>query len=115
MGAPDRDPRLSELEQRIRAARGPGEQKRQSHVAEKYNAASIAWRMVLELVVGVLIGTAMGWGMDWLLGTLPVFLLIFSLLGFAAGVRTMMRSAEEVNRNVAREKAEAAAAGDKGP
>lgn len=109
MGAPDRDPRLAELEHRIRAARGTGEPARKSHAAEKYNAASIAWRMVLELVVGVLLGTAMGWGIDWLLGTLPVFLLIFSLLGFAAGVRTMMRSADEVNRNVAREKAEAAA------
>lgn len=108
MGA-DRDRRLADLEQRIRSARQAGTPERRSHAAEKYNAASIAWRMVLELVLGVLIGAAVGWGIDWLAGTLPVFLIIFCLLGFAAGVRTMMRSADEVNRKVAREKAEAAA------
>ncbi len=64
----------------------------------KYSAASLAWRMVLELVIGMMIGLAMGWGLDSLFGTIPVFLAIFGILGFAAGVRTMMRSADEVKR-----------------
>lgn len=71
----------------------------------KYSAASLAWRMVLELVIGMMIGLAMGWGLDWLFGTLPVFLAIFGILGFAAGVRTMMRSAAEVREKDARAKA----------
>ena len=58
----------------------------------------IAFRMVLELVVGIAIGGAMGFALDWLIGSLPAFTLVFGLLGFAAGVRVMLRSAEEVNR-----------------
>lgn len=77
----------------------------------KYTAASLAWRMVLELVIGMVIGLSLGWGLDFLLGTIPVFLAIFGILGFAAGVRTMMRSAEEVRRREERRQAEAAAEG----
>lgn len=43
-------------------------------------------------------GLGIGYGLDHLLGTLPLFLIIFIMLGFAAGVRTMMRTAEEVQR-----------------
>jgi len=56
----------------------------------------MAWRMTLELVVGGMVGAAMGWGLDALFGTLPIFLVVFILLGFAAGVRTVMRSADEL-------------------
>jgi ATP synthase protein I len=52
--------------------------------------------MVTELVVGMLMGLGIGYGLDHLFGTMPLFLIIFTILGFAAGVRTMMRSAEEV-------------------
>ena len=113
MGVPDdRQTRLAELERRIRAARdGQEVPVAESHVGEKYNAASMAWRMVIELVLGVLFGAAIGWGIDWVAGTLPIFLIIFCLLGFAGGVRTMMHSADEVNARIAREReAEAAAA-----
>lgn len=61
------------------------------------SGASLAWRMVIDLVVGVLLGAAIGWGIDGLAGTLPLFLIIFGLLGFAAGVRVMLRSANEAN------------------
>ncbi|MEM9781318.1 MAG: AtpZ/AtpI family protein [Pseudomonadota bacterium] len=54
--------------------------------------------MVLELVVGITIGGAMGYGVDWLLGSLPAFTLVFGMFGFAAGVRVMLRSAQEVNK-----------------
>jgi ATP synthase protein I len=54
--------------------------------------------MVTELVVGLLLGFGIGFGLDKALGTLPVFLIIFSLLGFAGGVRAMMRSAEEITK-----------------
>jgi len=67
----------------------------------EYVAASQAWRMVLELVIGMMVGLGMGWGLDWLFGTLPLFLMVFGMLGFAAGVRTMMRTAEEVRRQSA--------------
>jgi ATP synthase protein I len=53
-----------------------------------------------------MVGAAMGWGLDALFGTLPVFLIVFILLGFAAGIRTVMRSAEELRKNQAAEAAE---------
>ena len=85
---------LAALERRIEAAKLVGRPKprEQSHVS----AAQLAWRMVLELVIGLVFGFGIGFGLDRLFGTLPLFLVVFTLLGFAAGVRTMMRTAEEV-------------------
>ena len=57
---------------------------------------NMAWRMVIELVAGIAIGFGIGYGLDRLFGTLPVFLILFIGLGFVAGVRTMMRTAQEV-------------------
>lgn len=88
---------LSKLGERIEAARD-AQRPRRSTAGDKYKAGSVAWRMVTELVVGVMVGGAMGWGLDSLFGTLPIFLIVMGILGFAAGVRTMMRSAEEIRR-----------------
>ena len=65
-------------------------------VEEHYSQAQHAWRMVIELVSGLGIGFVMGYGIDWVLGTLPIFLVIFTLLGFVAGVKTMVRTAQEL-------------------
>ncbi len=89
--------RLAALEAEIAALRDARKPKR-SAGADKFNAASLAWRMVTELVVGVLMGAAIGWGLDSVAGTLPLFLIVFTLLGFAAGVRVMIRSGDEVTR-----------------
>ncbi|MEO0428131.1 MAG: AtpZ/AtpI family protein [Pseudomonadota bacterium] len=72
-----------------------------SRAAGAMRGWELAFRMVSELVVGIAIGSAMGFGLDTLFGTLPAFLLVFGLLGFAAGVRVMMRSAEEAQRRLA--------------
>lgn len=97
-GAPDRRPAdLKGLQDRIdavRAARAP----KRNPGADKFNAAALAWRMVTELVVGVLLGAGIGWGIDSVIGTLPLFLIAFTLLGFAAGVKVMVRSAAEQSR-----------------
>ncbi len=58
--------------------------------------ANIAWRMVIDLVAGVGIGAAVGYGLDRLLGTQPWLMSVFLLLGFAAGVNLMLRTAKEV-------------------
>ena len=85
---------LAALGARIAAAR---ERHRPATSRRKeFTVGSIAWRMVVELVVGVLVGGAMGWGLDALFGTLPLFLIVMGLLGFAAGVRVMLRSAREL-------------------
>ena len=108
MGAPeDRSAKLDELDRRIRAAREARMPKpARGKAGDKFSIASMAWRMTLELVVGGMVGAAMGWGLDALFGTLPLFLIVFILLGLAAGIRTVMRSAEEVQKKLAAEAAE---------
>ena len=98
---PDPD-RLKALEQRLAVIQR--EQKAQaapSPTGEKYAKANLAWRMVIELVVGMALGIGIGYGLDRLFGTLPIFLMLFSLLGLAAGIRVMMRTAKEVQRQQA--------------
>ena len=104
MGAPEeRSARLDELDRRIRAAR---EAPKRGKTGDKFTAADTAWRMTLEMVVAGMVGAAMGWGLDALFGTLPIFLIVFILLGFAAGIRMVMRSAEELQRKQAADAAE---------
>ncbi|MDO5614287.1 MAG: AtpZ/AtpI family protein [Paracoccus sp. (in: a-proteobacteria)] len=63
-----------------------------------HDKAHIAWRMVIELVSGLGIGFGIGYGLDYWLGTTPIMLIVFIFLGFAAGVKTMMLTAGELNR-----------------
>jgi ATP synthase protein I len=69
--------------------------------AKGFSQGEVAWRMVIELVTGMLLGVGIGYGLDVLFGTLPVFLIIFSLLGFAAGVKTMLGSARQLAKTAA--------------
>lgn len=89
--------RLKALEKRIDAvkrARAP-----KPPVEEHFSAASQGWRMVIELVSGLGIGFGIGYGLDRLFGTLPWFLVLFTLMGFAAGVKTMLRTATEISKD----------------
>jgi ATP synthase protein I len=54
---------------------------------------ALGFRLSSELVAGVLVGAALGWGIDRLLSTSPFGLIVFLLLGFAAGVVNVVRSA----------------------
>lgn len=95
--ADDPDPeRLRALEARLAKAKGSAVPKRTGKAGEAFSAGEIGWRMITELVAGLLIGFGIGYGLDVLLGTLPLFLILFTLLGFAGGVRTMMRTAQSV-------------------
>ncbi len=89
----DRKARLEALEAKLADKREPDEPKR--HQDEHYSQAHMGWRMVIELVAGLGIGLGMGFGLDAVFGTQPWLLILFTLLGFAAGVKTMMRTAEE--------------------
>jgi ATP synthase protein I len=106
-GGPDP---LHGLRERIEAARDAQRPKRGT-AGEKYKAGSVAWRMVTELVVGIVVGGAMGWGLDGLFGTLPLFLLVMGTLGFAAGIRAMLRTAAEMRERDAAERRSDAGSG----
>ena len=89
-----RDHRLAQLEARIAAAKKA--QEPEARKEEHYSQAQQAWRMVIEMVAGLGIGFGMGYGLDRLFGTTPFLLVLFTLLGLAAGIKTMMRSVAEI-------------------
>ena len=94
MTDPEQKRQLAELEAKIAAARAA--QAPKPRADEHYSQANLAWRMVIELVAGLGIGFGIGYGLDSLFGTLPIFLVLFTLLGLAAGIKTMLRSAQEI-------------------
>ena len=96
MSGPSEQERLKALDARIAAARQA--QTPRPHAEEHYSRAHLAWRMVIELVAGLGIGFGIGYGLDWLLGTSPWLMVLFTLMGFAAGVQTMVRSARELQK-----------------
>ncbi|MBT5001227.1 MAG: F0F1 ATP synthase subunit I [Tateyamaria sp.] len=86
--------RLTALGNRIQAIKKANAPK--PRAKDHHSQAHLAWRMVIELVAGLGIGFGIGFGLDVLFGTSPWLMILFIFLGFAAGVKTMMRSAEEV-------------------
>ena len=102
---PDRA-RLAALEEKLAKAKSAVEGPRKRHQDEQYSQAQLAWRMVIELVAGLGIGFGIGYGLDSLFGTMPLFLVLFILAGFAAGIKTMLRSAKEVQERKAAQAAE---------
>jgi ATP synthase protein I len=61
--------------------------------AARASAMARGFRLSSELVAGVVVGALIGWGFDRLLSTSPFGLILFFLLGFAAGVLNVIRSA----------------------
>ncbi|SFT14015.1 ATP synthase protein I [Sulfitobacter marinus] len=109
MTDPDQQQRLKQLEAKIAAAKQA--QAPKPRVDEHYSQASLAWRMVIELCAGLGIGFGIGYTLDWFFGTLPIFMVLFVMLGLAAGVKTMLRSAQEIQEKKMAETVEE----DKGP
>lgn len=62
-----------------------------------YDKGHVAWRMVTEIVAGIVMGCGIGYGLDYLFGTTPFLMILFIFLGFAAGIKTMMRTASELD------------------
>lgn len=86
--------KMQALETRLAAARKAQEPAPRSD--EHYSMANLAWRMVIELVAGIAIGFGIGYGLDAVFGTSPILLVLFIFFGLAAGIKTMMRTAKEV-------------------
>ena len=71
--------------------------KKEKDSPKRIKVQNDGWRMVIELVTGMLLGVSLGLGIDYIIGSEPIFLIIFSLLGFMAGVKTMMATAKKMN------------------
>ena len=61
--------------------------------AARASAMARGLRLSSELIAGVLVVAVLGWGFDRLLSTSPFGFIVFFLLGFAAGVLNVVRSA----------------------
>lgn len=55
-----------------------------------------AMKIAVELVVGIAVGGFIGRVLDGQFGTTPVLLIVFLLLGFAAGLMNVVRSARRM-------------------
>ena len=85
--------RLKRLGERLDQASRPSETDFGARQTNDASAFARGFRLSTELVGGVLVGAGLGWLLDRWLGTTPWGLIVFLLLGFAAGVLNVMRTA----------------------
>ena len=88
--------RLQRLNEGLGQARGAAGDPSDGSGAQRAATASgyaKGFRLSSELVAGVVVGAGIGWLIDHWLGVSPWGLIVFLLLGFAAGVLNVMRSA----------------------
>jgi ATP synthase protein I len=83
---------LHDLEGRVRDARARYEP---PSSAEKVRGAAMgqALKLATELIAGVAVGGFIGWWLDFWFGTAPILLVVFFVLGAAAGILNVIRSA----------------------
>ena len=84
---------LDQLDKKIEEFKSKKERNRPKPLKVKNDG----WRMVIELVTGMVLGVSLGMGLDYIIGSEPIFLIVFSLLGFMAGVKTMIATAKKMN------------------
>ena len=95
----DDDPdarRLADLEGRLKEARGKTELRREDPSPSKLGAA---FRLVTELLATVIVAGGIGWALDRVFGTSPLLLIVMFMLGAAAGMRSVIRTAREMNES----------------
>ena len=90
--------RLGSLDQRLSEFRGSRKAETDQTGTEDGDSAARAsamargFQLSSELIAGVVVGALIGWGFDKLLSTSPFGLIVFFLLGFVAGVVSVVRS-----------------------
>jgi len=84
---------LDKLDRRIEEFKS----KKHKNSPKRLKVHNDGWRMVIELVTGMILGVSLGIALDYIIGSEPIFLIVFSLLGFMAGVKTMISTAKKMN------------------
>lgn len=95
----EKRPETGELGDKIRQARTerPGVAAAFAMRQTELTGAGKAFRMASEFVAAVIVATALGLALDALFGTRPIFMIVLMMLGFAAGVLNVSRTAAEMN------------------
>jgi ATP synthase protein I len=89
--------RLRDLDRRLDQRRAEREDEAVPDAGPRPGVA-MALRLGADFVAGVVVGAAIGWGFDALLGTSPWGLIVFLLMGFAAGILSVLRTAGLIAR-----------------
>src|SRR3546814_297147 len=97
MSDPDRHNPMSDFNRRLKAARdrrsrGTGRERKRRPLSD----FGPAIRIGVDLVAGIAVGVFIGWLLDRWLGTTPWLMLVFFLLGSAAGITNVMRTARRL-------------------
>ena len=71
--------------------------KTSNNIEKRGNSIGLAFRLSAELVSGIVVGSVMGWSLDKWLGSQPWFFLIFFILGIAAGIINVIKTAKNTN------------------
>ena len=90
---------LEDLAARLSRARRdgrPADRGLSAEAGEQRNALGVAWRISIELVVAIGVCGVIGFAFDRWLNTTPWLMLGFLILGFAAGMRGVWRTAQEI-------------------
>lgn len=91
------DKRLGDLKSRDHAAAKASRDR-----SSQSRGMAYGLRMASELVAAVLVGGLIGYGLDHVLGTKPWLFLVMFIIGFAAGVRNVMRGFSRVQADIAK-------------
>ena len=90
--------RLSDLDARLGSVKTRKTTGNDNEAERRGSALGLAFRLTTELVAGVVVGGLIGWQLDKWLDTSPVLLLVFFVLGVAAGILNVIRTAHEMQR-----------------
>jgi len=82
--------KLDALQSKSRRDSGGG-----SAVKSPQSAYGPAFKFAADLVVGVVVGGGLGWALDNQFGTAPWLMIVLVIIGFAAGLLNVIRSARE--------------------
>jgi ATP synthase protein I len=85
--------RLHDLEGKVRDARERHEPA-SSQTQDRGAAMGEALKLSTELIAGVAVGGFIGWSLDRWLGTAPILMVVFLILGGAAGIINVIRTAQ---------------------
>ena len=100
--------RSRELDAAIAARRPAREDEEAKPVTGGMAGFGQALKLSSEFIAGVAVGAGLGWLIDRVAGSSPWGLIVFLLLGFAAGVLNVLRSAGKIAETGSKQQRDAA-------
>jgi ATP synthase protein I len=87
-----------DLNDRIAKAQAELDAQKRPAIRETGGGAGLGLRMASDFTAAIFVGAVIGWGIDALFGWSPWGLIVCLVLGFIAGVRMIVRAANNVGK-----------------